>query len=556
MIDYQGADWIELQDEDDLVIIKRGDTVEPLRTDVTYECRFVRNGESYQEINLKILQSANIPAVFIETESGTLEAVNADKDYKEPGSFALISEEGQPECIDDLDYITGRGNDTWLRPKKSYGIKLQSPANLLCMGEAKHWVLLCNVIDDIYLRNKITYDMAVTAGMDGAPKSQFVDLYINHSYHGMYQLSEKVEIDRERIPIRSLEADNEKVNKDYKAAGKFGDDRSKGVILEETPEDISGGYLVERDLYSKYTVETSGFQSTVSQEYYTIKSPEYASETEVAYVRNLFGEMEAAIRDKNGTNPVTQKSYLEYIDLLSFAQKYIIEEMSANNGGGASSSFFYKPEDAVSHKIFAGPVWDYDKAYGILRGYNANTRALGYLTLRDEGTTLFRELYKHAEFRDAVSMCWKRFFSEYMESIYKEKIDYYYAEIENAVKMDRARWSKYYGIYNWKEENEKRINYLKRFIEERKRFLDEVWGENAEICTVTFEEPKLQIHTTLGVIRGEKIVPVSDDDIRAASGIYLEGWRDAKTGELFDESLPVERDMVLTGIVREQREAE
>lgn len=195
-------------------------------------------------------------------------------------------------------------------------------------------------MDNIYIRNKITYDMAVSAGMEGAPESRYIDLYINHKYHGMYQLSEKVEIDPERIAVDDLGRENERVDKEYKMAEKFGDDIAKGIRLNGSPEDITGGYLIERDVHGKYAAETSGFQSITSGEYYTIKSPEYASEAEVYYIRELFSEMEAAVRDENGINPDTQKSYLEYIDLDSFAQKYIIEEFSKNNGGGATQFFF------------------------------------------------------------------------------------------------------------------------------------------------------------------------------------------------------------------------
>ena len=549
-VSFSGADYISCQNGEEAYRFKNGQTIEALQIDKVYKCSFLRGEECVQQLTLQVMQSARLPTVFIETETGSMELVEADKTYKEPGTFALFSEDGRIEWLDDLDHITGRGNDTWGKAKKSFGIKLSGPTDLLGMGAARHWILLSNVVDDIYIRNKITYDMAVAAGMGGAPESRYIDLYINHIYHGMYQLSEKVEIGPERIAIDGLDRENEKVDKDYKTAEKFGDDAAKGICLNGTPRDITGGYLIERDVYDKYVAETSGFQSTTSGEYYTIKSPEYASEAEVYYIRELFSEMEEAVRNDNGINPTTQKSYLEYIDLKSFVQKYIIEEFSKNNGGGATSSFFYKPVDTVSSKIFSGPVWDYDKAYGTVKGYSANIRDLGYLTLRAEGTTLFEELYQHEEFRNKVVECWREFFSEYMEEVYVNKIDNYFAEIEASAKLDRIRWEQFcYGCYDWEAENKSRLKYLKKFIAERKAFLDEVWLGNATICKVTFEEKTMcRRHTSLGVIKGETLVPITPEEMGyMPEGVYLEGWYDVDTGELFDASEPVERDIMLQG---------
>lgn len=549
-VSFQGADYMECSDGEECLRLKDGQRIGALHTDTSYTCSFVRNGDQVQGLTLRIMHSANLPTVFIETETGSMELVEADKTYKEPGSFALFSKEGRIEWLDDLDHITGRGNDTWGKAKKSFGVKLSTSADLLGMGTASHWILLSNVVDNIYMRNRITYDMAVAAGMEGAPESHYIDLYINQEYRGMYQLSEKVEIDPERIAIDDLEKENAKVDKDYKQAERFGDDTAKGIRLNGTPADITGGYLIERDVHGKYAAETSGFQSVTSGEYYTIKSPEYASEAEVFYIGELFGEMEAAVRDEQGVNPDTGRSYLEYIDLESFAQKYIIEELSKNNGAGATSSFFYKPKDSVSNKIFCGPVWDYDKAYGSMPGYNAHIRDLGYLTLRADGTTLFEELYQQDAFRNKVVEHWKNFFSEYLEEVYEDKIDGYFAEIEESVKLDRVRWEQQcYGIFDWDAENERRIEYLKNFIAERKAFLDEVWLGNAQICNVTFEEKTMcRRHTTLGVIKGETLTPIAPEEMGYMSeGMYLEGWYDVGTGELFDASKPIERDIMLKG---------
>lgn len=336
------------------------------------------------------MHSAGLPAVFLETESGSMEMLNADKSYAEKGRIVLFDADGAVVCADKLNRISGRGNSTWAYPKKSYGIRLKNRADLFEMGSADNWILLSNVEDRSYIRNKITYDMSVAAGMTGSPQSQYIDLYINHRYHGMYQLCEKVEIDPERVPIRDLEAENKNLNKDIENCGRFVTETKKGAALFAEPRDLTGGYLLERDVVEKFNGEISGFYTETLKDLYTVKEPSYASEAQVDYISGLVNGMERAVASKDGVDPETGMHYTDYIDIRSFAQKYIVEELCKNNGAGATSSFFYKPDDSVSDKLFAGPVWDYDKAYANLTGINESARDLCYLMQRGtDPTTLF-----------------------------------------------------------------------------------------------------------------------------------------------------------------------
>ncbi len=558
---YQGALDCFFQKDGTELFLESGDDIRELALDQSYHfCFKERDGQTIEEGNLIVMRSSKLPALFIETESGTMESVDADKSYKEPGIFTLHNENGNIECRDTLDHITGRGNSTWNTDKKSYGVKLKNGADLFGMGYADKWILLSNVQDDAYIRNKITYDMAIAAGMEGATQSRYIDLYLNHRYHGMYQLCEKVEIGTNRIRANDLEAENKYLNEDYDIAEPFGDETRKGVALGNTPGNITGGYLLERDIWSKYRMEKSGFKTSVLGDSYTIKSPEGATESQVDYILTLFNEAEKAILDKEGINPDTGRSYLEYIDLKSFAQKYIIEELSRNNGGGSSSSFFYKPNDEISTRIFCGPVWDYDKAYGILKNYNSNTRDLGYLTLRVETTQLFKELYKHREFRQMVYECYRDFFSGYIEKIYEDKIDRYIEKIKDSANMDGKRWQSQIeslcASLGSADTLNERAEYIKVFLKERKRFLDMVWNEgikesNVKICNVTFLAEDFYRNTTLGVVKGERLEAIPDGSVDSGSQGHPElvflGWYDKDTRELFDITKPIERDMVLSG---------
>ncbi len=448
-VSFAGADRIIFDGEEGSVSLKNGGKLNGLEIGKPYHVSPVKKDAALAEGELVIMHSANVPAMFLETDSGSMERIDADKNYEEPGRVVLYDVDGSIACADKLRHISGRGNSTWAYPKKSYGIRLKNPADLFHMGSAANWVLLSNVEDRSYIRNRVTYDMAAAAGMEGAPQSCYIDLYINNEYHGMYQLCEKVEIDAERIPIRNLGVENKRLNKGIETAEMFDTGNKRGVLLNAEPGDVSGGYLLERDVSEKYNTEISGFETALLYDRYTIKSPKYASRAQVDYISGLVSDMEKAVVAEDGVNPDTGKSYLDYIDLRSFAQKYIIEELSKNNGGGATSSFFYKPQDEVSTKLFGGPVWDYDKAYGRLYGFDASPRSLCYLTQRGAGTVFFWHLSRHPEFQQMVSECYEEFFSDYIQKICDELAVTYASEMYASEEMDQMEGNLRGEAYPW-----------------------------------------------------------------------------------------------------------
>lgn len=543
---FMGADEVAFSEGGGVkTVLENGDGLSDLEIGKPYTMHFTGKGEMLDQGLLVIMHSSNLPALFLETESGSMEMVDADKDYEEPGRMVLYDVDGSIVCADKLRRVSGRGNSTWGYPKKSYGIRLKNPTDLLDMGAAANWILLSNVEDSSYLRNKITYDMAIAAGMEGAPESRYIDLYINHTYHGMYLLCEKVEIDRERIPAVNLHLENKKLNKDMEFSAHFEEGIKKGVVLGTDPHDISGGYLLERDVPEKFSNEVSGFVTGILHDQYTIKSPKYASKAEVDYISTLMCDMEKAVVADDGINPDTGMHFTEYIDLRSFAQKYIIEELCKNNGGGATSSFFYKSEDAVSTRLFGGPVWDYDKGYGKLLGFDSSTRNLCYLSQRGKGTVFFWYLSRHPEFQQMVETCYQEFFSDYMQRICDELIDTYASEMYASGEMDQIRWAK---IYGGETTLGQRADVIRNFLRERKAFLDEVWIDGKELHTVHFIAEDYARDTYMSVIAGECLGTLPIGEVGSVSdGWVFDGWY-TQEGALFDGTEPLYEDVTVYGM--------
>lgn len=110
--------------------------------------------------------------------------------------------------------------------------------------------------------------------------------------------------------------------------------------------------------------------------------------------------------------------------------------------------------------------------------------------------------------------------------------------------MDRIRWKEIYGDdldYNaevWR---------IRDFLTARKEFLDEVWIEKKELCTVHFIAEEFTKDMYVSVIRGETIesMPIGDPG-DVDGGRVFEGWY-TQDGRLFDGSEPVLADLTVYG---------
>ena len=131
-------------------------------------------------------------------------------------------------------------------------------------------------------------------------------MYLNGYYAGLYQLTEKVEVGKERVDIMDLSAENKKWNDPSQEYAAFEKGNERGIQLPRQPEDITGGYLMEWDIDGRYGEGTSSFRTDRGQSV-LLKEPSMASEEEVAYIREFVQEFEDALYTEDGVNPNTGK---------------------------------------------------------------------------------------------------------------------------------------------------------------------------------------------------------------------------------------------------------
>lgn len=457
--------------------------------------------EGGKTVNVQVLQSEKVPAMFINTVSGSLKQVNADKEYKEGGDMLLIREDGSVDYDSSLKQIKGRGNVTWDYPKKPYNIKLDSSADLLDMGKAKGWCLLANYLDSSMLRNKIVYTMADEVGIPFNMACESIDFYANGEYLGTYLLTEKVEIDKKRVNITDMEKATEEVNTEeldsYTAGGQSQPVRGtrKWRNIPNDPEDITGGYLIEIELNERYAAEACGFVTDRGQSV-TMKAPEFVSKAQINYIADLYQDMEDALYSDTGYNK-EGVHFTQYIDEESIAKMYLIQEYSMNLDTGITSFYLYKDSDLSGDgKFYMAPVWDFDMAIGNNAGRMAGgifvplTNPEEWWANRAEiynigGLNILARAVQHESVKKEVVEQWNEVFYPVIRTFLEEEeacslknlrtLTEYEQELTGSANMNFITWPdmlshQITGVYNGGDLAES-VAYVRDFLKRRESFL-------------------------------------------------------------------------------------
>ena len=410
-----------------------------------------------------------LSSVFVTTSIG-LSAIDRDKEARDKeAQIVILNSDGSAEYSDLTDgtasEIKSRGNATWTYLKKAYQIKLDAKTDLFGMGKAKTWILLANYTDQSMLHNALGFTLGDALELDYNIDYRFVNLYVDGEYRGMYMLCEKVQIGDNRVEIADLEKETEKANPDVELDSLDIRLVTSGALIEnsilssytycvgaESPDDITGGYLVELDFRGDQ--EPCHF-ITENGLIYTVKSPEYVSLEEMEYIAGLFADMEEAIYSETGFN---RKGihYTEYIDMESFASVYVVQELMKNWDAYLGSMFFYKDADegGETADIFMGPLWDLDNTLGNINYNYEFGQDTAYLwaqdgVFQDYVRTFAKSLMKQPDFKYAVAEKYEIAYNAVQEVLADGGwMEQSVREIRAGVAMDRTRW-KLYDENSW-----------------------------------------------------------------------------------------------------------
>ena len=287
--------------------------------------------KDYTVIITKIIPT--IPKVYINTTGGapildrenyvtsTIKIEDLDKYYSDEVQFTSTAG------------IRGRGNSTWGMPKKPYRIKLDSKASLLGMSTDKDWALLANYLDKSLLRNLTAFEISRKAEMSWTPASISVDFYLNGAYQGVYTLTEHVKVSSERLDMKLVKP------------------------TDISGEALTGGYLLELDFHYD---EPYKFKTDLKRLPMMFKDPDEPTTEQYAYVKNFYNDAEKVLYSENFKDPVD--GYRKYIDIESFINYFIVQEIAKNVDGNMRGSCYMAIRQ--NGKIEMPLVWDFDIAFG------------------------------------------------------------------------------------------------------------------------------------------------------------------------------------------------
>ncbi len=331
-----------------------------------------------ERLTLHLMRSAHVRALYLTSADPAKDRAWVDqaKGNKAKGRAVLLRADGSTVYDGGMKQLKGRGHSTWSYPKKPYQLKLSDRADLLEAGEAPEttWVLLANYCDETLLHNSLTYALAEDFGLPFTPHCAPVDLYYDGVYRGSYLLTEKTEVGAGRVRIDDLEPSIAQANPDAADLDALptATARSASGSLYQyvsgltAPADVSGGYLLEMDFPDRARAEKSWF-TTAAGKYLVVKSPEHMPQSAMVYLSQLWQDFEDAVARGDA-------DAAERMDLPSLAKCYLLLELSQDGDAFQSSTYFYKP--AGQARFYAGPLWDFDSAYGSYGAEEADVTAL------------------------------------------------------------------------------------------------------------------------------------------------------------------------------------
>lgn len=467
-----------------------GKTCEDLELDRTY---FLSGTEGPS--SMTFLRSENLPAMYLDTVSGSMDYIDAEKGNEEAGSLRLYDERGELVCRGNLESVKARGNASFYMDKKPYSLKFNSKQDVLGMGGAKKWILLANAYDGTHLKDKLVYDFARDAGLAYSPESRWVDVYFNGNYAGLYLLCERNEVDAQRVDLPD----------------------GKGFLVsKEQP------YNAEKGVYPYFVTDAGAYLRVHSN---TLAEGE---------MEQIFQSAENAILAENGADPITGKYWSELIDVDSWARKYLVEEIFGGIDAGVASQFFYyQPQNG---KLYAGPVWDYDAAMSTVIGLEDGIPVINlvpemFFAHRGRSSPWFNALYYRDEFYDRVTRLYNQEFCRLLEQ-YIEKIPEYEDQIRQGAYLNQIRWST--------GNPESMIQTVRCYLTDRMTFLSKAWSGDANYVEVhvdyTYERLAGQYFAfDYAVIPGETL-----PELLTADSLT---WYITGTDIPFDTSQPIEKEL-------------
>ena len=357
--------------------------------------------------------SGTLPVMYIETADA--KPITSKEDYSKATCYVDALGLNGYESLGDKEnpitlLIKGHGNWTWTSfEKKSYRLKFDKKQALMGLNKNKHFVLLAHADDNVaFLRNTVGFELSKRLGFDWTPEQRPIEVMLNGEYIGLYFLTEKIRVDKDRVNITE-QADNE---------------------TDETK--ITGGWLVEIDNYddeSQIKIDVS--QTNLDALRITYHSPEILSNIQASYLQDQFDRILKAVY----TADKTSAEWEELIDMESLVRYYVLSEAIDHIEAFWGSCYLHKNLGETKWKL--GPVWDLGHAFN---AFHSKQKFIYDYPVW--GHCIIEEIAKFPNFQAKVNKVWNELYKDIYPTM-NLFIDDFIHQIEVAASYNAARWPQY-----------------------------------------------------------------------------------------------------------------
>jgi hypothetical protein len=422
--------------------------------------------------------SSNLPIVVINTNGQEIVS-----DHKISADMGIIyNGEGlRNNLTDPFNNYNGkigieiRGSSSQMFPKKQYSVETRNATgsdldvSILGFPEESDWILFAPYNDKSLMRDVLTYKIASSMGRY-ASRSKYCEVVLNNEYVGVYVLLEKVKRDANRVDIKKLEPND--ISGDALTGGYI-------IKIDKTDGENNDGW------YSTYLPFPQSSYSIFYQYHYP--KPDEIVQQQKDYIKNKIFQFETMM--KFGINiSDSVNGYPKYLDVNSFVDFFIVNEVAKNVDGYRLSTYLYKDRDSRNSKIFAGPVWDFNLGFGNADYYDGGLTTgwqLKYLTdyqniPSDEPFLTpiwWRKVFDDTDFRNKTFARWQ---DVKLNLINTQTIYGYIDSLTILLDESKTRnfqkwpvlgiwvWPNYYVGQTYQEE----ITYLKNWISSRLNWMN------------------------------------------------------------------------------------